>query len=293
MLLGLWLLPAVPPLGAQGAAPTWVEAWKVETESRRGQGSTVTEDCVYVASDSDLLALDAADGSVIWTAKTGEARTLEPIVVGDAVFVANQDGTVTRFRAEDGTSLWQATGLEVAGGPPLVTKDLVYINGGFGPRGYLVAYDTMTGTERWRVDVVVGGILTPKGISGAVYTTAADPETNERIVLALDADTGRELWRTDPQEDLHLFGVGPDQIYASEKLGDLVAFDPDGVEQWRFDPGEQVVWVEGGPSEVDGVLYASTAVGMVGLPSADPAIFALVPVRESCFGRLGLPAGLG
>ena len=106
MLLGLWLLSAAPPLGAQEAAPTWVEAWRVKTEGRSEQGAAVTEDRVYVAAGSDLLALDAADGSVIWTAETGRTYTLKPIVNDDAVFVANNDGTITRFRTEDGTASW-------------------------------------------------------------------------------------------------------------------------------------------------------------------------------------------
>ena len=145
VLLVLWGMAAALAPTTRQAAPTWSEAWRTETPGRVSTPPLVTAARVFVAAGSTLLALDAADGAVVWSAETGEMPALGPTLAGDAIFVANRDGTLSRFATADGELLWQATGLDFAGGPPVVADGSVYLNGRVGQRGWLVAYDVESG----------------------------------------------------------------------------------------------------------------------------------------------------
>ena len=175
LLLGLWALAGAPPGSAKQATPRWTEAWRVETADYVAQPPVVTPERVYAVGGSTLFAIDAADGRVVWTKGTGKGFGLGPTLAGDALFVANQDGTLSAFRAEDGESVWQTTGLGWASGPPLVDGRTLYLNARMDQAGVTLAFDATTGREVWRTDRVSAGGQSPGVLGGTVFTGDADP----------------------------------------------------------------------------------------------------------------------
>ena len=173
------------------------------------------------------------------------------------VFVGTHDGRLLALDARDGTPVWSVQTIDPAdgsfvSGPPRVFDDKVVIGfggGDFGPvRGYVTAYDTATGKQLWRFWTVPGdparGFENPamemaartwsgrwweRGGGGTVWNAMTyDPEFNRLYlgtgnggpwnprlrspgggdnlflssIVALDADTGAYAWhyQTTPGE---------------------------------------------------------------------------------------------
>jgi PQQ-dependent dehydrogenase (methanol/ethanol family) len=211
----------------------------------------VVDGVMYVTGPNQVFALDARAGRTIWHYKrprSGETRG-DPAkgtnrgvaVLGDRVFVVTDNAHLLALHRVTGQLLWD---VEITAGvsdkrnygntsAPLVVSDLVVagVSGGdFGMRGFLDAYNAITGERVWRFWTVPkpgepgsetwqGTALAQHGGGGATWMTGTfDPETNtvfwgagnpypamngdERkgdnlysdSLLALDAATGKLRW---------------------------------------------------------------------------------------------------
>ena len=89
-----------------------------------------------------MVAADASNGAVQWTAATGNTNPTGPAVAGGVVFVTSYDQRLWAFNATTGGRLWSVgLGGGVFGDPPSVVNGVVYQaseNGkvsAFAPRG--------------------------------------------------------------------------------------------------------------------------------------------------------------
>lgn len=121
----------------------------------------------------EVIALDALTGERLWEhdhrfrligggeGPLGQSRGVA--LLGQRVFAATWDSTLSALAADTGKVLWErrvgpypGTWISAA---PLAYRDLVVV-GVTGPtgdgRGYLVAYDARTGRERWRFMTIPG-----------------------------------------------------------------------------------------------------------------------------------------
>ena len=181
------------------------------------RGVAVWKGRVYVgAFDGRLIALDAADGSVVW-----ETLTVDP----------DQPYTIT--------------------GAPRVVKDKVIIgNGGadLGVRGYVSAYDAETGRRRWRFYTVPGNPA--EGFEHPELAEAAATWTGTWWT----AGGGGTVWDAlayDPELDLLYVGTGNGSPWSRHErspqggdnlfLSSILALDPDtGRLAWHYQttPGD-------------------------------------------------------
>lgn len=150
----------------------------------------VADGTVYVGKEK-LFAIDAEDGSHLWTADPGGTFGT-PAVVDGTVYVGSRQGdnlgAVFAFDAEDGTEQWRfdtgksAKSLAVADSEVYVASDSVF------------SLLTEDGSERWRLD-------------SNRYVLASPSVTQERVYLggllgtvrALDRDDGSEAWSVETQ----------------------------------------------------------------------------------------------
>lgn len=153
--------------------------------------STVTDD-----GTQQVLALDAADGTVVWTTQ----RPVNTITAVDGtVYVSAStehdddryaDGTVFALDAATGEERWTVEfdyetrpSIAVAGGTAYVGENV-----------HLYALDTADGSERWRFDMQQYG----RDPSPATVVGDTVCFTNGRgRLFALDAATGAERWTVD------------------------------------------------------------------------------------------------
>ena len=125
---------------------------------------------------------------VLWQARVGTADrfTFFPILVGDSVYAAARDGTVTRLDASSGQERWRASadrrisaGVGSDGRTVAVATD----------EGEVIALDASNGAVRWRARVS-SEVFTPPAVAGGlVLVRAAD----NRIFAFSDED-GKRRW---------------------------------------------------------------------------------------------------
>jgi alcohol dehydrogenase (cytochrome c) len=208
----------------------------------------VVDGVMYTTQPSLVVALDARTGRQIWryarTQKVKSSYEINPFNRGAAiadgrVFVGTLDAALVAIDARTGLPLWETQVADSMLGysltsAPLVVKDkiLVGITGGeFGVRGFLDAYDAVSGRRLWRWYAVPGpgefGNDTWKGDSWRLggspmwLTGSYDPELN--LVYWTVGNPSPEIDRSTRGELDNLFSDS------------VVAIDPDtGQRKWHF-----------------------------------------------------------
>ena len=158
------------------------------------------------ATDDESIGADeVADLAPAWALDgvTGVSGT--PAVVDGTVYVGDWTSHVRALDAATGEERW-AHDLESSyvGGSVVVDADVVYV-GTFDAR--IVALDRATGEPAWETDIdpypkavvfgspVVADGLVVTGVGSFEVFVPSDPPTFRGTVVALDAETGDEVWR--------------------------------------------------------------------------------------------------
>ena len=214
------------------------------------EGTPLVVDGVMYATGSGtpatVTAIDARTGRQIWR-WTRPQRVVNPYeinrfsrgvsILGNRLFVGTLDAALVALDARTGLPLWETQVGDAMDGysitsPPLIVKDKVILGvagGEFATRGFIDAYDAVTGQRLWRFNTIPGpgefGHETWKADSwktggGATWLTGTyDPQLDTLYwpvgnpapqidrsvrgdldnlfsdsVVALDPDTGRRKW---------------------------------------------------------------------------------------------------
>ena len=125
--------------------------------------------------DGVVSALDAASGELQWKAYTGGAIRIAPTIWKGRVFVGSADGWVYSFEARTGRLLWRFRAA------PAERK--------------IPVYNTISST--WPAS---GGVLVEDGVA---YVAAGIVNYDGTYVYALDAETGKVIWKNDSSGHLN------------------------------------------------------------------------------------------
>lgn len=233
-------------------------------------------DVVYVATYRVIHALNASTGQEIWQyhAETGIhlSGARNDLVYADATLYFTTSEQVCALDARTGQMQWtyRYTSDSASGYIPfpqtlVVASGSVYlslITNSYAPQASLIALDSRTGTERWRLrDAATKAfMLLPSPIvteNGILY------RATDRGIFALDTSTGNELWHLAahlPQgsrtfsmsEDGHLL-----YVIGMNGTGLLQTFDlSTGHPAWSTQVNGTTVTI--GPTVSNGVLYVAT-----------------------------------
>ncbi len=250
-------------------------AWSYDLDTNRGQEATplVIDGTMYTTTAwSKVVALDAATGKVKWTydpqvsKDRGHAACCDVVNRGVAawggmIFVGALDGRLIALDAATGKVKWSVITFDqkqpytITGAPRVVKGKVLIGNGGaeLGVRGYITAYDAVTGKKVWRFYTIPGDPA--KG---------PDHEVSDDVLKAKAGDTwsgkywtaggGGTVWDAivyDAELDHLYIGVGNGSPWnhqiRSEGKGDnlflssVVALDPNtGKYLWHYQgtPGE-------------------------------------------------------
>ena len=209
----------------------------------------VGERVLFGSGDGGLYAVSLSDGRRLWRYATAGRVRSTPAVAGDVVVVGSSDGRVHfvdlatgRARARhdtEGAGLFSGDfGFDRRSvqSTPAVAGGRVFVGA---KDGFLYALDLATGERLWREDHevswVVGG---PAVVDGVVFTGTSD----RQWVQALDAATGRELWKnvvggtvwTSP-------AVAGETVYVGSGAGLVFALDRrTGETRWSYRAGGRV-----------------------------------------------------
>jgi len=231
---------AVPPTEDQLPKPAPVRVWEQGKDKWHIDAPVAVADgLVLVASafldkemlgDRALYALDAKSGAMKWKAALKINPWGGPSVVGKTVVVC---GSSVNF-------------------DPKSLK---------GAKGDVVAFDLMTGQEKWRKEVPTGGILgCPALTDDTIITTATDGK-----VRAFNLADGERKWIYDAKTPFFApVALGKDVVYAGDLKGEIHAINlADGTAKWKLDLGNDPALkapggIYGGPVLHGGRLFVAT-----------------------------------
>lgn len=190
----------------------------------------------FGAGDSRVYALNKKNGMLDWSFKTNGIVHTTPALYKDRLIVGSFDGTLYALSQDRGDLLWKFKTVghhffpegEVQGSP-VVSNDIVY----FGARDYnLYAIDAINGYAHWNRSFLNGWAMAVTPRDSVIYVGTSD----DRVLVALEAVSGKELWRADVK--FNIFGPGvysASMLYVGTLMGKLFGIDvKDGKVKWVF-----------------------------------------------------------
>ncbi|CAN5739450.1 PQQ-dependent methanol/ethanol family dehydrogenase [soil metagenome] len=254
-------------------------AWEYDANSTVGtvyrglEATPIVVDGIMYTSGAwgFVYALDAKTGKQIWKydpnidAAYGRRACCDVVNRGVAVwnqrvYVGTLDGYMICLDAATGKEIWRKdsftdrTKSYTITGPPQVAGNIVMIGnsgGEYGVRGYITAYDLVTGEQKWRFFIVPGNPKNPfEHPEMEMASKTWDPNS------AWETGGGGTSWGEsayDPELNLLYFGTGNSTPYPSWYrspgggdnlfLASILAINPDnGKLVWHYQttPGE--IW---------------------------------------------------
>lgn len=195
-------------------AETGTEIWRFPTEFSIWAQPTYYEGTLFIASmDRFLYAIDAENGSEKWSVKLTGAMSAQPVVNPEAnlVYAASYDREVHAFGMDSGEEVWSVQASDWVWSAPALANDTLY----FGDSsGRIFAVNATTGDKVWESSVhsmnVVAGVIQnpPLQIKGSIqaspvvqngvvyFASLGNTESEEGLLVAINAATGEELWQT-------------------------------------------------------------------------------------------------
>lgn len=125
---------------------------------------------------------------VLWSARIGSAErfAFTPAVVGDAVYAAARNGTVTRLDAATGNERWSASAeRRLSAGVGADARTLVVAT----EEGEVIAMEAADGKVRWRARVSSEVLAAPSIGNGLVVVRSVDNR-----IFAFGEDDGKRRW---------------------------------------------------------------------------------------------------
>jgi len=234
-------------------------------------GLTVTGERLYAADLTQVVALNAADGELLWafpedpkeerrgafyvTPAVGEEYVIVASQVPPSGFLGQPSNVVWALDPETGKELWHsdgASGQYIEGG---ALGGGVFVIGN--SDGNVYALDMESGARRWEFETGQRVWATPLVVSDVVYVGSMD-----RHLYALDLSDGKLRW------DFHTEGafastpaLRDDTLYIGAFDDQLYAIDAHtGTERWRFASEN---WFWGSPVVYGDTVYAADVNGNV------------------------------
>ena len=187
--------------------------WHFATDFPIWAQPTYHEGALYIASlDRHLYKIDAADGSKLWAEELSGAMSAQPVVNPDEnlVYAASYDREVHALDMDTGVEVWSVPATDWVWSAPALADGRLY----FGDSsGNIFAVNAADGEILWQSDVhtmnVVAGVQQnpPLEIKGAIqaspvvddgvvyFASLGNSESEEGLLVAVDAATGNELWQ--------------------------------------------------------------------------------------------------
>ena len=245
-------------------------AWSLNLGIKRGIEATplVANGIMYFTGPwSVVYAVDARTGKMLWSydpqvpREWGERACCDVVnrgvaLYGDLLYFGSLDGRLIALDTRTGSKKWEVLTVDqskpytITGAPRVVKGRVIIGNGGaeYGVRGYITAYDALTGEQQWRFYTVPGNPA--EGFENASMEAAAKTWTGNWWEYG-GGGTAWDAMAFDPELNLLYVGTGNgapwnrdirspgggDNLY----LSSILALDPDtGELEWHYQttPGD-------------------------------------------------------
>ncbi len=168
-------------------AATGAMRWTFAAQDYVSSSATVSGDRIYISDFGHLYAIDQQTGALVWNFPTERSIYFAPVVAAQTVLVTNGD-TVVALDATSGKPRWNLNipGEELI--PGAVQGSRAFVKS----TSNLYTLDLATGKQLWRAQDV-NFISLPVVAGDQVYVVSGMGANT--AVAALDAITGRDVWR--------------------------------------------------------------------------------------------------
>ena len=213
----------------------------------------VVDGAIYFGSfDSNVYAVSARTGSLLWSYATGSLVYGSPAVAKGVVYVGSYGDlpcscAIYGLNASTGAPVWSYA-TSYPAGSPAVANDVVFVElATFG----LDAFDASSGVLLWTFNNGFTGSSAPAVANGVVYVGSDYPDNR---VYALDAKTGVSLWVYSTEGAVGSPAVANGVVYVGSGDGNLYALNATtGAPLWRYGTGNIA-----SPAVANGVVYVGS-----------------------------------
>jgi outer membrane protein assembly factor BamB len=237
-------------------ADTGDEQWRFVTDGPVWATPTYHEGVLYLTSlDKHVYALDATTGDELWQTELGGAISAQAVVnpAENLLYVGAYDNSLHALNLDTGEPEWQVeTTNWIWSAPALADGKLYFADSS----AQVYAVDAANGEEIWQVTAnqmnESGGVVdriqvegaiqaSPIVADGVVYIAAeGNVDTEEGLLVALDAETGAEIWQRTTRAPLFTTPVIVDDMIVvamNSELAVLAAYDREsGNPKWTYVP---------------------------------------------------------
>lgn len=260
------------------SAESGKEVWTYETGAPIFTEPAIDTPFVYVTStDSSLYCLNIETGERVWRYKTRAAIVAHPKVHDGKVYFGASNGKFRALNAQNGKLVWDFMFInKYVESKPLIAEGMV-IFGAWDT--YLYALDAENGGMKWMWQGPNKGLLyspavvEPVYANGKVFIVAPD-----RVMTAIDIQTGQEVWRSDTFKVRENIGLSEDgKTVFAKTMWDIVCAISTEANSPKTDWSTEVNYGfdidPSYPVDVDGIVYITTQFGYVfGLDRQDGTI---------------------
>ena len=242
--------------------------WTFETGMRIVGSPAVCDGVVVFGSTNyNIYGLDAKTGKELWYITTQQAVMGAATIHEGVAYIGGGDGRMFAIDIQTGEVKWSFDELKnYVLTRPLVYRDKLY----FGCWDtHLYALNLEDGSLVWKWN---NGKGNPKLSPASVWPVAADGKVfitaPDRYFTCLDAETGKEVWRTKEYKVRETVGLSEDgkTVYSKCMWDTVVAMDAtthELVTRWASHAGFGYEHNPAMPIEKDGTLWVSTKNGLL------------------------------
>ncbi len=257
-------------------AATGAIAWMVRPGGPLRGAPTVGNENVYVISqDSQIYALNAANGETRWTGsgsfeQAGVFGSAAPAFAQSTVVAGFSSGELTAYRYENGQVVWQdalaRTGISTVVGTisdidadPVIDQGRVFA---VGQGGRMVAVELITGQRAWEINIA--GTSTPWVAGDWLFVV-----TDRAQLLAIARSSGRIHWMS----QLPAWRRAPEQREVSRA-------DAARGRTGRLRPGVDPIYWRGPVLAGNRLILTDSFGNLAFVSPVDGRILAYTPTRE-------------
>ncbi len=181
-----------------GPAAPLRQAWTTNSADSEGNDArwpVLYDGTVYASSGNAVLALDARTGERRWEAVPPEGQNLvAPAVDQRGVFIPVPGDKILALDRASGKDLWRFQAASDVDTSPTIAEGRLYFGSAEAKTFYCV--DAATGSPIWETVLDLEPYTSPVVAGGLVVFSVRDLVAPDAYVVALDAETGLEVWRT-------------------------------------------------------------------------------------------------
>jgi outer membrane protein assembly factor BamB/predicted MPP superfamily phosphohydrolase len=222
---------------------------------------------IVPSTDGNVYALDAPTGKLLWKFETRRPIVASPRVAGEVAYLGSSEGLFRALNVKDGSLKWEFKGLSGFVETKPWVEDGRVIFGAWDEHLYALNAENGKLIWDWKGDrrgtLYSPAACWPVQAQGMVFVVAPD-----RMMTALEAASGKQIWRTSDYMVRETIGVSDDRtrFYVRAMQDYVYGFSTAGASPkklWQAKPGFGYDINSAMMVEKDGAVFYGTKNGLI------------------------------